>query len=90
MSLPETKCLQILAKLAIKEDKPILLDYYNPSINNSCFIGINDDNEKILVKNSEEYTSSISKLYNVDKDIVVVTENSIYVVSNNIPKKKIN
>jgi hypothetical protein len=90
MSLPETKCLQILAKLSIKEDKPILLDYYNPSINNSCFIGINDDNEKILVKNSEEYTSSISKLYNVEKDIVVVTENSIYVVSNNIPKKKIN
>lgn len=90
MSLPESKCLQILAKLAIKEDKPILLDYYNPSINSSCFIGINDDNEKILVKNSEEYTSSISKLYNVDKDIVVVTENSIYVVSNNIPKKKIN
>jgi hypothetical protein len=35
----------------------------------------------------DEFTSLISKLYKVGADIVVLTENSIYIVSGKIGKK---
>jgi hypothetical protein len=49
-----------------------------------------DQDEKLLVKNAEEYTSPISKIYNVAGCYIICTENSIYLVSSDIPTKHIN
>ena len=47
------------------------------------------DEEKLLVKSEEEYTSPISKIYKVETEYIIITENSIYVVSADIPTKRV-
>lgn len=76
-------------QIAITEDKPILLDYWVSSVEKKSLIGIRDTGEKLLVKSDEEYTSPISKFYKVGNEFIVLTENSIYIVSADIPKRKI-
>jgi hypothetical protein len=87
--LPETKTLLHAAKLAIVEDKPILMDYWTSSIEKTALIGVKEDNEKLLVKSEEEYTSPISKIFKVEKEYIIMTENSIYLVDVSIPTKRI-
>ena len=88
--LPENNTLQHAAKLAIVEDKPIMLDYWTFSLEKSVLIGVREDNqEKLLVKCEEEYTSPIVKIYKVGKEYIIITENSIYIVDVGIPTKKI-
>ena len=41
-TLPSQLILSNAAKIAIKEDKPIMLDYWNDSINQSVFFGVKD------------------------------------------------
>jgi hypothetical protein len=41
------------------------------------------------VKSSDEFTSLIQKVYKVQEDFIVMTENSIYVVSGKIQKRGI-
>jgi hypothetical protein len=50
---------------------------------------VKENGEKLLVKNEEEYTSSISKFYKSGTDYIIITENSIYLVSSDIPTRKI-
>ena len=45
--------------------------------------------EKLLVKSEEEYTSPIQKIYKVENDFIIMTENSIYLVSATIPTRRI-
>jgi hypothetical protein len=88
--LPENNTLQHASKLAIVEDKPIMLDYWTNSLEKTVLIGVREDNqEKLLVKSEEEYTSPISKIYKVGKEYIIITENSIYIVDVEIPTKKI-
>lgn len=89
--LPTFKTLQHASKIAILEDKPILLDYWTDSFNNNALIGVKqtEEQEKILIKSEEEYTSPISKIFKTGDEYLVITENSIYIVSNKIPMKKI-
>jgi hypothetical protein len=88
--LPSETTLANATRLAISEDKPIMLDYWVDSINRSALIGVREaSNEKMLVKSPEEYTSPISKLYRSGTELIVVTENSIYLVSSDIPTKRI-
>ena len=87
--LPENNTLQHAAKLAIVEDKPIMLDYWTNSLDKSVLIGVKENKEKLLVKSEEEYTSPISKIYKVGKEYIIVTENSIYLVDVEIPTKRI-
>ena len=56
-----------------------------------CEIGrdIVGNEEKLLVKSEEEYTSPISKIYKVEKEYIIITENSIYIVSADIPTKRV-
>jgi hypothetical protein len=77
------------AKLSIVEDKPILLDYWTSSLDKKALIGAKTNGEKLLVKSEEEYTSSIAKFYKSGSEYIVITENSIYIVSNDIPTRKI-
>jgi hypothetical protein len=87
--LPNDTTLQHACKLAIVEDKPILLDYWTASLDKKALIGVKENAEKLLVKSEDEYTSPISKFYKCTTDYIVITENSIYLVSADIPTRKI-
>lgn len=89
ITLPSIKTLQHAAKMSITEDQPIHLDYWLDSLKNEVIIGVKDDNEKLLVRNAEEYTSPIKKIYKTDNNYIIATENSIYVVASTIPSKRI-
>lgn len=87
--LPDNKTLQHATKLSIIEDKPIMMDYWTNSLEKSVLIGVKDSNEKLLVKSEDEYTSPISKIYKVETEYIIMTENSIYIVDLEIPTKRI-
>ena len=87
--LPNDTTLQHACKLAIVEDKPVLLDYWTASLDKKALIGVKENAEKLLVKSEDEYTSPISKFYKCTTDYIVITENSIYLVSADIPTRKI-
>jgi len=87
--LPSDMTLKHATKLAIVEDKPILLDYWTASLDKKALVGLKENGEKLLVKSEEEYTSSIAKFYKSGTEYIVITENSIYIVSHEIPTRKI-
>jgi len=87
--LPSNLTLQHIAKLSIVNDKPIMLDYWTKSLDKVIIIGIRESGEKLLVKSEEEYTSPIAKIYKVDTDYIVETENSLYIADAGISTKRI-
>jgi len=87
--LPSEVTLKHAAKLAIVEDKPIMLDYWSDSLDKKALVGVKDNGEKLLVRSADEYTSSIAKFYKSGGDYIIITENSIYLVSSDIPTRKI-
>jgi hypothetical protein len=89
--LPHATTLLQAARLAIQQDKPIQLDYYVDTATNRAFIGEDaETKEKVLVKSREEFTSLVSKMYKVGEDFLIMTENSIYIVSGRIQKRRVN
>ena len=89
--MPSTATLLQAAKLAITEDRAIMLDYYHATHQGKAFLGEDPtNNERILVKSKDEFTSLIKKLYKVAEDFIILTENSLYVVSGKIQKRKVN
>ena len=66
-----------------------MLDYWSSSLEKTVIIGVRENDEKLLVKSEDEYTSPICKIYQVDKEFLILTENSIYIVSSSISTKKI-
>lgn len=88
-SSPSNQCLQHIVKIAVVDDKPIMLDYWAPSQENKVLIGVRENGEKLLVKSEDEYTSPIEKIYKVENEYIIITENSLYVVSASIQTKRI-
>lgn len=86
---PSLRTYENLTKLAVVEDKPVMFDYWVDSCDKKIVVGVKEDGEKLLVKSSEEYTSPIAKIYKVETEYIIITENSIYVVSNDIETKRI-
>jgi hypothetical protein len=87
--LPSDTTLKHAAKLSIVEDKPIMLDYWSVSLDKKALVGVKETGEKLLVKSEDEYTSPIVKFYKSGTEYIIITENSIYLVSSDIPTKKI-
>jgi hypothetical protein len=87
--VPDATTLQNIMKIAISEDKPIMMDYWIASLEKKALIGVRENNEKLLVKSEDEYTSPIQKIFKVGNDFIIMSENSIYVVDNKIPTKRI-
>lgn len=88
--VPNPAVLVQAAKLALAQDNPIRLDYYVETHNGSAFMGEDGETkEKMLVKSADEFTSLIQKTYKVGEDYIVMTENSIYVVSGKLQKRRI-
>jgi hypothetical protein len=89
MQIPPANVLVQAANMALEQDKPIYLDYFNDSIEKTCCIGVSEDKTKILAKSQTDFTSPIEKIVKADQCFVVCTENSIYIVSADILVKKI-
>jgi hypothetical protein len=87
--LPSDITLKHATKLAIVEDKPLLLDYWTTSLEKKALIGVRTNGDKLLVRSEEEYTSNIVKFYKSASEYIIITENSIYLVSSDIPTRKI-
>lgn len=87
--LPHQTTLQHCAKLSIVEDKPIMFDYWTGSLDKEVLIGVRDSGEKLLVKSEDEYTSPIAKIYKVESEYIIITENSIYMISAEVDTKRI-
>jgi len=90
--VPSATVMAQAAKIAIEQDRPIYLDYYEDSIAKKCCIGVRGT-EKMLVKSDTEYTSPIASIMRIkddkDKAYIVLTENSLYIVDADIPVKRI-
>ena len=89
-TLPGDKALKNVSKIALVEDKKIMMDYWMESFKEDAFLGVRENGDKLLIKNEgDEYTSSITKVYKVDEEYLIVTENSIYLVSATIQTKRV-
>ena len=87
--VPCHQCLTHAAKYSLSVDKPMMLDYWKKSVSKEIFIGIRPAGEKLLVKNEEEYTSPIAKIFKVETEYIIETENSLYIVCASIASKRI-
>ena len=89
--LPSPTTLLQASKIAIEQDRAIMLDYFRQTANGTAFLGEDPDTkDKILVKSKDEFTSMIKKLYKAGDDFIILTENSLYIVSGKIQKRKVN
>lgn len=89
--LPSAQTMLQASKLAIEQDRAIMLDYFRDTAAGKAFLGEDPDTkERILVKSKEEFTSLIKKLYKVGEEFIILTENSLYVVSGKVQKRKVN
>lgn len=90
--LPQASVLLQAAKIAIEQDRDIKLDYYRDTAKGTAFLGEDKENkqERVLVKSKDEFTSLVKKFYKVDNDFIVLTENSLYIVSGKIQKRQVN
>ena len=88
ISIPSTNTLSQAAKLSIKISKPVCFYFYIDSCNDGIKICTNET-DKIIFKNLDEHTSSISNIYKVDNEYLIVTENTIYIISSNTKVAKI-
>ena len=57
--LPSDVTLKHASKLAIVEDKPLMMDYWTASLDKKALVGAKTTGEKLLVKSEDEYTSGI-------------------------------
>jgi len=90
LPMPSTQALLQAAKLAQQLDRPIQLDYFADTFSGKAVIGEDPETkEKLLVKSNEEYTSLVQKIYKVGEDYLILTENSIYIISGKVQKRKI-
>lgn len=87
--MPGVTTMNHVVKLAIVEDKPIMMDYWKDSLEKKALIGVNENGEKLLVKSDEEYTSTVAKMFKVGEEYIIMTENSIYLVDNSIQARRI-
>jgi hypothetical protein len=89
--LPSAQTLLSAAKIAIEQDRAVMLDYYRQTAGGTAFLGEDPETkERVLVKSKDEFTSLIKKLYKVGDDFIILTENSLYIVSGKIQKRKVN
>jgi hypothetical protein len=86
---PLDATMKYACELAVAEDKPIMMDYWTYSIDKKALVGVRESGEKLLVKSAEEYTSPIAKVYRSMSEYIILTENSLYIVSSDIPTRRI-
>jgi hypothetical protein len=84
LTLPSDKTLQQACKLSLKTKKPICFYFYIDSLKGKISI-VNDGEDRIIFKSEDEHTSPIINTYKSDTCYIVVTENTIYILSAETP-----
>jgi len=82
--LPTEKTLLQATKLALKTKKPVCFYFYIDSLKGKISIST-DGEDRIIFKSDEEHTSPILNTYKSDTSYIVVTENTIYILSADTP-----
>jgi hypothetical protein len=82
LTLPSEKTLMQATKLSLKTKKPICFYFYIDSLKDKITI-ITDGEDRIIFKNDDEHTSPIINTYKSDNSFIIVTENTIYILSAN-------
>jgi|SaaInlStandDraft_2_1057019.scaffolds.fasta_scaffold485827_1 hypothetical protein len=80
ITVPSANTLSQAFKLSIQVGLPIESYFYIDSCRGKIYICANET-DKIIYKNNDEHTSPISNIYKVEKDYLIVTENTIYILS---------
>ena len=78
--MPSDKTLQQATKLALKTKKPVCFYFYIDSLKGKISI-VSDGEDRIIFKNEDEHTSPIINTYKSENCFIVVTENTIYILS---------
>jgi hypothetical protein len=81
--LPDDTTLQNCIKLSLKLNKPIDTYFYRDSLTNNVKF-LTSGGESYIYKNEDEHTTSISNTYSSGNCYIVVTDNTIHLVSNQI------
>ena len=84
LTLPSDKTLQQACKLSLKTKKPICFYFYIDSLKGKISI-VNDGEDRIIFKSEDEHTSPIINTYKSENSFIVVTENTIYILSSETP-----
>jgi hypothetical protein len=88
--IPDAMTMLHAARIAQQLDCPIQMDYYADSCIKKAYIGEDPETkDKVLLKSMDEYTSLIKKIMKASDNYIVQTENSIYIVSGKIEKRKV-
>ena len=87
IAMPGITTLSNAAKLSIKLGRPLDFYFYIDSCRGNAQI-VNAEGEKIIYKNNDEHTSPIKHTYKTDNEYLIVTENTIYVISCNTSVSK--
>ena len=87
--LPNNDIWNKVVKIAIEDDKPIMMDYWLDSLEKQVIIGVRENGEKLLVKSQEEFTSPIQRIFRMSEVYIICTENSIYITRSDIANKRI-
>lgn len=89
--LPSAAALLQASRIAMQEDRPIQIDYYADTATQKAFLGEDPTTkERLLVKSADEFTSLVQRIFKAGDDYIITTENSLYIVSNKIQKRRIN
>ncbi len=89
LELPTAKVMEASFKYSLKHMKPIDLYFYVDSIKGKVSIA-EDDGDKIIYKSDEEHTSAILKTLECENCYIVITANTIYIISKNVKQRKAN
>lgn len=88
--IPDAMTMLHAARIAQQLDCPIQMDYYADTCIKKAFIGEDPETkDKVLLKSMDEYTSLIKKIMKASDNYIVQTENSIYIVSGKVEKRKV-
>ena len=80
LTLPSEKTLLQATKLSLKTKKPICFYFYIDSLKGKITI-VSDGEDRVIFKNEDEHTSPIINTYKSENCYIIVTENTIYIVS---------
>ena len=81
--LPDDTTLQNCMKLSLKLSKPIDTYFYRDSLAGDVKF-LTSGGESYIYKNEDEHTTSISNTYSSGNCYIVVTDNTIHLVSSQI------
>lgn len=86
-TFPSTETYDRAFRLSIRDNKPIHSYFYIPSLKGKVCIKY-DGEDKIIFIDDSEYSSPIVNAYKSGNELIMVTENTIYVISAKTPVNK--